>query len=145
VTRIKFFHGATDRLTAAADWLRREWPNRDGHILVYAPHSGIAERLDRLLWTQPANGFLPHCHLESPLAPETPILLAQEVKTPPYDHCLLNLADTPPPGFARFEELVEIVSTADSDRLPARERFKFYRERGYTVEASSISSEYPYD
>ncbi|HZV53347.1 MAG TPA: DNA polymerase III subunit chi [Rhodocyclaceae bacterium] len=138
MTRIQFLHGAPDRLAAAAAWLRQAWQDRQT-VLVYVPVRQTAEQLDRLLWSQPATGFLPHCGAESSLAAETPILLTGDLDQLPHDRCLLNLGDELPPGFSRFEELVEIVSTADADRLPARERFKFYRERGYALESRDIS------
>lgn len=138
MTRIQFLHSAPDRLAAAAAWLRQAWQRREP-VLVYVPDRGAAEQLDRLLWSQPATAFVPHCAADSALAAETPILLASRLDEPPHDRCLLNLGDELPPGFSRFEDLVEIVSTADADRLPARERFKFYRERGYALEARDIA------
>lgn len=132
MTSIRFYSNAEDRLQAAAAWIAGIW--RKQPVLVFAPDAAAAERLDRLLWTQPATGFLPHCRADAPLAPETPVLIADKLDTLPQDRCLLNLSDEVPPGFSRFEELVEIVSTSDSDRLPARERYRFYRDRGYNVE-----------
>ncbi|HTY04125.1 MAG TPA: DNA polymerase III subunit chi [Rhodocyclaceae bacterium] len=139
MTRIQFLHDAPDRIAAAAEWLRQAWAMRRP-VLVYVPAREAADQLDRLLWTQPATGFVPHCSAESSLAAETPIVLADRLDALPHDGCLLNLADELPPGFSRFEELVEIVSTHDRDRLPARDRFKFYRERGYAIEARSIAA-----
>lgn len=137
MTRIQFLHGAPDRLASAAEWLRQAWQERQP-VLVYVPVRQTAEQLDRLLWCQPATGFVPHCAAESSLAAETLILLASDLAALPHDSCLLNLSDELPQGFARFADLVEIVSTADSDRLPARERFKFYRERGYALDTRDI-------
>lgn len=139
MTRIQFLHGASDRLATVADWLRQAWQVRRP-VLVFAPDPPIAERLDHLLWTQPATGFLPHCRTTSPLAAETPILIADRIdEFAPRDRCLLNLSDEVPPGFSRFDEIVEIVSTADADRLPARDRFRFYREQGCPVENQDVS------
>lgn len=138
MTRIQFLHGAPDRLAAAAEWLRQAWQRRQP-ALVYVPRAEQADRLDRLLWIQPATSFVPHCSIESSLATETPIVLARTLDQVPFDGCLVNLGDELPSGFARFEQLVEIVSTDDADRLPARERFRFYRERGYELDARDIS------
>jgi len=138
VTRISFLHGAADRIQAAAQWLHQAWSRREA-VLVYVPDSAEAQRLDRMLWTQPQLSFLPHCRADSPLAAETPILLTEHLDSPPQENCLLNLANELPPSFSRFEHLVEIVSTADADRLPARERFKFYRERGYVIASRDIA------
>jgi DNA polymerase-3 subunit chi len=138
VTRISFLHGAADRIQAAAQWLQQAWAERPP-VLVYVPDGAQAAQLDRLLWTQPALSFLPHCRIDSPLAGETPILLTDTLDGALQENCLLNLGNTLPATFSRFEHLVEIVSTDDTDRLPARERFKFYRERGYAVDSRDIS------
>lgn len=145
MTHIRFLHGAQDRLSAAAEWLRRAW-EEGREVMVYAPHPEVADRIDRLLWTQPATGFVPHCRAAASLAGETPILIADRADSLdrlPQDRCLLNLSDEVPPGFSRFEEVVEIVSVQDADRLPARDRFKFYRERGYAMENRDVSEGLP--
>lgn len=139
MTRVLFLHGAPDRLAAAAHWLADAAAARQS-VLVYVPQTEMAERIDKLLWTQSALSFAPHCRSDSPLAAETPIVISIDLDSPPHDRKLLNLGDEVPPGFSRFDELVEIVSTADSDRLPARERFRFYRERGYAPESHDFGT-----
>lgn len=138
MTQITFFHGAHDRLQAIAAWLAQV-SREIGPVLVYAPDSERSERLGRLLWTRPATGFTPHCRLDDKLAAETSIILAPGLDNPPHDGCLLNLSDEIPPSFSRYQQLVEIISVEDGDRLPGRERFRFYRERGYPLEARDIS------
>ncbi|MBI3096192.1 MAG: DNA polymerase III subunit chi [Rhodocyclales bacterium] len=138
MTKITFLHGARDRLQAVATWLERA-SGEGRRVLVYVPADDRREHLDRLLWTQAATGFIPHCRAESELAAETPIVFASELDHPLHDECLLNLSDEVPSGFSRFEELIEIVSVEDADRLPGRERFRFYRERGYPLENRDIS------
>ncbi|MDI6750929.1 MAG: DNA polymerase III subunit chi [Pseudomonadota bacterium] len=146
MTRIFFLHGAADRIQSTAQWLQRVWTERAiapaarPAVLVYAPAVEDAERLDRLLWTQPALSFVPHCRADSSLAGETPILIAERLDDPPFDTCLVNLSNELPAAFSRFDFLVEVVSTADADRLPARERFKFYRDRGYAIENHDVST-----
>jgi DNA polymerase-3 subunit chi len=138
MTQITFLHGARDRLQAIAAWLARA-SGEGKPVLVYVPASERCAELDRLLWTQPATGFTPHCRADDNLAAETPIVLASGLDDTRHDGCLLNLSDEIPPGFSRFRQLIEIVSVEDSDRLPGRERFRFYRERGYPLEAREIS------
>lgn len=138
MTRISFLHGAADRIQSVAQWLQLAWQARRA-VLVFVPDEDQAAKLDRLLWTQPQLSFLPHCRADSPLAAETPILLTDRLDHPAQENCLLNLSNELPSAFSRFENLVEIVSTSDADRLPARERFKFYRDRGYAIENRDIS------
>ncbi len=46
---------------------------------------------------------------------------------------LLNLAGSVPTHFARFERVVEIVGDTPDELSGARERYRFYRDRGYTL------------
>lgn len=139
MTRILFLHGASDRLAAAARWLN-EAATAKRKVLVYVPQADAAAQLDRLLWTQVATGFVPHALADSSLAAESPIVITDRLDAIPHDKILLNLGDELPSGFSRFEELVELVSGDDAVRLPARERFKFYRERGYALESREVGT-----
>ena len=138
MTQISFFHGASDRLHAIAAWLAHAG-SEGRQVVVYVPVVKHSEQLDRLLWMHPATGFVPHGRIKDSLAAETPIIIASELDNPPHDGCLVNLSDEIPPGFSRFEQLIEIISVDDEDRLPGRERFRFYRERGYPLENRDIS------
>ncbi|MCX7173462.1 MAG: DNA polymerase III subunit chi [Proteobacteria bacterium] len=146
MTKVLFCHGAPDRLQAAAAWLMQYGRQQDlsgatKATLVYAPEAEMSERFDRLLWTQSATGFLPHCRADSPLAAETPVLITGNLDGVPYHEKLLNLSNELPPGFSRFENLVEVVSEDDAVRLPARERVKFYRDRGYEIQFRDLGKE----
>ena len=57
----------------------------------------------------------------------------------PHDQVLLNLRDEWPQFFSRFQRLVEIVSLDEEDRRLARERYKFYRDRGYEIQKHDLS------
>lgn len=140
MTRITFLHGAGNRLSAACAWLAQA--EREGHrVLVYAPAEQDLNQLDRQLWAQSATSFTPHCLEGAALASETPIVLAATIAHPGHREFLLNLSDSIPPGFSSFEQLVEIVGTAESDRIAGRERYRFYRERGYPLDARDISGD----
>ena len=144
MTKVRFFHGANDRIEAAASWLHLAWSKRQDaaaqQVVVFTTDAGLAYRLDRQLWLQPAGGFVPHCRADSPLASETPVIIGDSLTSLNAHRQLLNLSDKVPPEFSRFDELVEIVSQAGPDKLPARERFKFYRERGYELHNQDISA-----
>ncbi len=140
MTRVSFLHGAGNRLHAAVDWLGQAV--REGRrVLVYAPREHDLDLLDRLLWSHPPTGFIPHCREGAALAPETPVVLTGSLDRPIHDECLVNLSDEVPPAFSSFEQLVEIISTANADRVAGRERFRFYRDRGYALDARDISGE----
>ena len=102
-------------------------------MLVFAPEKEVADSVDRSLWTQSALGFIPHCRADSPLAAETPILITDNLDQLPQDERLMNLSQIVPPGFSRFHSLIEVVGREEAERNSARERVKFYKDRGYEV------------
>lgn len=144
MTKVLFCHGAADRLQAAAAWLWQTVGDGRSGAVIYAPDDRIAERIDQLLWVNPPTGFLPHCRARSPLAAETPLLIAEtadEIDGIIRDEILLNLGNELPPGFGRFANLVEIISQEDNVRLPGRERAKFYRDRGYDIQYRDLQKD----
>jgi DNA polymerase-3 subunit chi len=143
VTKIFFYHGMNDRLPYAVRLIAGAWAQRKA-LTIYAPNRGLAQQLDQVLWSQQSTGFIPHCFGDSPLVAETPILIARdeaELAKSTQDQRLINLSDELPPGFARFESLVEVVSQEEDVRNGGRERVRFYRERGYEVQFKDIASE----
>ena len=138
MTRIDFHHGAGDKLQTACR-LIGELYAEGRKVLVYAPAESVAAQVDRQLWVQPSTGFLPHCRLDYALAPETPVVIGDSLEDATHHDVLVNLDGELPPAFSRFELLVEIVGTDEADRGPARERYKFYRDRGYAIAAHDLS------
>ncbi|HEX6734902.1 MAG TPA: DNA polymerase III subunit chi [Azonexus sp.] len=138
MTQVFFYHGASDRLAAACALLGGAWAKRKA-MLVYAPDALVADGLDRLLWTQAQLSFIPHCRADSPLAAETPILIADRLDTVPQQERLMNLSRTMPPGYARFQSLIEVVGRDEDDRLAARERVHQYKEQGCDVQYFDLS------
>jgi DNA polymerase-3 subunit chi len=132
VTSVDFYFNADDRLRVACRLATKAHVQRK-RLLVYAPHADRARSFDRLLWTSQAVGFVPHCYVDSPLAAETPVLIALDQVAPADCEVLLNLHDECPPHFERFSRLLEIVSSEPADRQAGRLRFRFYRDRGYPI------------
>ena len=52
---------------------------------------------------------------------------------------LINLHPSPPPFFSRFERLVEIVGAGADDIAAGRERWRFYKERGYALRSHNLA------
>ena len=132
MTQIFFYHGAADKIAAACALLGGAYAKKKA-MLVFAPDKEIASSIDRMLWTQSALSFIPHCRADSPLSGETPILITDSLDTIPQDERLMNLSQEIPPGFSRFQSLIEVVGQADDERDAARTRVKFYKDRGYEV------------
>jgi DNA polymerase III subunit chi len=132
MTGIDFYFNAEDRLQVACR-LAGKALAQGRQLVVYAPDGDTASRLDKLLWTWPATGFVPHCALHDPLAADTPVLIAADAETPKRCDVLLNLSTACPPHFERFERLLEVVGADDAERAAGRERYRYYRSRGYAI------------
>jgi DNA polymerase-3 subunit chi len=137
VTQIDFYFNAADRLQVACRLAAKALADRK-RMLIYTPDTELATRLDRLMWTWPATGFLPHCSASDSLAAETPVLIAGDDAAADIP-ILLNLSAECPPHFASFERLLEVVGAEEGDREPARARFRLYKSRGYAVASHDLA------
>jgi DNA polymerase III subunit chi len=138
MTQIDFYTHVEDKLRTACRLAAKAF-GAGLRVMVCCPDAETAGRFDRLLWTTPAISFVPHCLADDPLAPATPIVIDYAGAEPTHDQLLLNLRPQWPPLFSRFQRLFEIVSIEDEDRRAARERFKFYRDRGYEIRTHDLS------
>ncbi len=139
MTRIDFYTKVDDKLRFAGKLCVKAL-SQQLRVNVYASDAGLVERFDRLLWTQNATGFIPHCRADHPLAHETPVLIHEREGALLHDALLINLDAAWPPFFSRFERVIEIVSTDAQDATAARERFRFYRDRGYALQTHDMGA-----
>jgi DNA polymerase III subunit chi len=140
VTTIDFYFNAEDRFQVACRLAGKAVAQKK-RMLIYAPGPEAASRIDRLLWTWPAIGFVPHCAVHDVLAGETPVLIASDAEDPPHCELLLNLGAETPPHFERFERLLEVVPTEEAERQAGRERYRFYQARGYKISGHDLAKD----
>jgi len=134
LTQIYFYHNAADRIAAASALIGKAFLQNKA-LLVYAPDPEVAGALDRHLWMVPPTGFIAHVRGNSPLAGETPVLIADKLENlDGLPQRLINLSGEIPPGFSRFASVIEVVGQADDERLAGRKRVKFYKDRGYEIQ-----------
>ena len=132
VTRIDFHTNVGDPLAYACRLARKAYAS--GRALVVLAEPQRLAALDEQLWTFAPLEFVPHCMAKSPLAQETPVVLASDLNDVPHHQVLVNLGAPVPAQFARFERLIEIVGNEGDELAAGRERFRFYRDRGYAIE-----------
>ncbi|MGC2519000.1 MAG: DNA polymerase III subunit chi [Burkholderiales bacterium] len=132
MTRIDFYSNAEPKLQVACQ-LAAKALQQQLRMVIYAPEEAVARDIDRLLWTHQAIGFVPHCLASHALASETPVVIALDDGEVPHHQVMLNLHSESPSSFSRFERLIEVVSADEDDRRLARDRYRFYRDRGYEI------------
>ena len=138
MTQIDFYFNVENKLQTACALSAKAYA-RGLKVLAYCADADASQKFSRLLWTAPAISFVPHCATADPLAPVTPVIVDHEGATLLHDQVLINLRAEWPPFFSRFQRLIEIVSQDEADRLSARARFKFYRDRGYDIRTHDLS------
>lgn len=132
MTRVDFYTHAPDKLELARILTGKAY--RQGlRVMIYSPDSRVVADIDKRLWTTPANSFVPHCDCMAAHASATPVVLGEAADHLPHDNVLINLHDTTPTFFSRFERVIEIVSQDAADQDAARQRWRFYKQRGYEM------------
>jgi DNA polymerase III subunit chi len=137
MTAIDFYTHVSDRLQVAVKLVAKAFAQH-GSVRVLTSDPATTEAIDRLLWLHPAVGFLPHCRVGDRLSAQTPIWVDHVLEHPGVAAVLINLHKDPPPFFARFERLAEIVGADNADAACGRDRYRFYRERGYELRTHKL-------
>lgn len=107
-------------------------------VLIQAGTDEEANHIDRLLWTFKQNSFLPHGFPNKVDTAITPILINQ-ASNPGNEHdVLINLCHETPDFFSRFERVAELIDHDPQVKQAGRQRFRFYRDRGYPLNSHEI-------
>ncbi|TFG79503.1 MAG: DNA polymerase III subunit chi [Chromatiales bacterium] len=112
---------------------------KKGHrVYIHAESGAQLRQLDELLWSFRAGSFLPHAVVQDRPAEPQPILLGNDSEPQGMDDVLVNLASEVPPFFSRFKRVAELVGGDEAARSAARERYRFYQQRGYTLNTHKL-------
>ncbi len=139
MTRIDYYTHAADRLLVARKLAVKAW-NAGKHTLLFTRDAAQSRELDAGFWTSSILSFIPHVHCGHALAGKTPILIGDDPALLARPDVLINLAADVPECFARFDRMLEIVSEDDSDKVQARNRYRFYKQRGYAIELHDLKA-----
>lgn len=118
-------------------------------VFLLAADADDARRLDELLWTFAQNSFLPHRlaweagsdPVEEPIligCPEHPAPATVDAADPPSWGLMINLSGDVPSSFERYERLAEVVDSEPARREAGRERYRYYRDRGYELKTHRL-------
>jgi len=132
MTRVDFYFNADDKVDVARKLATKVYQSGK-RALLYAADARVAGELDSAIWTRDKLSFVPHVRCGHALAKVTPILIGTEVDELASPDVLVNLEAERPAFFGRFERLIELVGRQEADREAARQRYRFYKERGYEI------------
>jgi len=138
MTKVDFYTGVNDKLQTACVLSHKAMQN-GLRVLLHTPDEATTRMLDDLLWQYPATAFIPHCRSEAAEAADSPVIIAQHSEPFAHSELLISLHSSCLPFFSRFERVIEIVGLEAEDARLGRERYSFYRERGFEMRHFDLS------
>jgi DNA polymerase-3 subunit chi len=108
-------------------------------IFIHAENKSLAEKIDEILWTHDAKSFLPHQLVGEDENTKPPIEIGFGQKPTIHPDILINLSHEVPLFFSQFKWVFEYAYGDEETKEKARERFKFYRQRGYPLNHRKIA------
>lgn len=142
MTRVDFYvtpqHEEGARLQLACRIAEKAY-NLSNRVYIHTDDPLTASKIDDLLWTFRQGSFIPHCLSSDENRQASAIVIGHEQAAMDEPQVLINLASAVPEFFSRFERIAEIVAGDDTMRQAARDRFKYYRERGYLLETHELN------
>ena len=132
MTRVIFYSNVRDKQAALMILVCKALAKR--HLVtLFAESEQAAQAYSDVLWQQDSTSFLPNVLASHALANETPVVIDWQDEQFCQDDILVSLTQRQLTVFSRFKQLVELVGIDEHDKALARERFKFYRDRGYEI------------
>ena len=133
MTRVIFYSNLADKQITLLNLVQQALEKR--HLVTILVESDqAASQVNSALWQGATSSVLPNVLVSHAHATETPVLIDWQEKTLFQDDILINLTQQQLTTFSRFRQLIELVSTEEADKVAARQRYKFYRDRGYEIQ-----------
>lgn len=138
MTRVEFIFNVPDKLAKVTDICEKAVA-KGRQLTIFTQDELMNVALQKQLWQQSATSFLPSNVPDDRMSQYSPIVLDTTGENLLQDDVLINMQSETPPFFSRFRYLVELVGYEESDKMAARERFKFYRDRGYEIKRTDMA------
>jgi len=140
MTKVDFYFNVSDKLVKTAQ-LCEEKLTKGRQLTVFTKNAEMDAAIQALLWQHSATSFLPSTSAEDVNSALAPIVLDYKGERLVQDDVLINLQEVYPPFFSRFRHLIELVGVDETDKVAARKRFKFYRDRGYEIKSIDAANQ----
>ena len=137
MTYIDFYFNVENKFNKIHEVLEREI-FRKRKIFISVNDLNSAEALSNFLYTYSPSSFLPHVIGQQEERASIHIDWDHKSVT---DDFMINLKSEISPSFSRYLRLIEIVSQNEEDKKTARDRLKFYRDRGYEIHLIDATKE----
>ncbi|MCK5812612.1 MAG: DNA polymerase III subunit chi [Cocleimonas sp.] len=139
MTKINFYAGKSNTLRGRILLACRIVQKAREHKLQVHIHTdgyNTTKQMDEMLWIWNDTSFIPHISdITTDLAGtfEEPVSIGSTY--PPMTHFdyLINLSNQTPGFFSRYQTVAEIIDQSETILTAGRERYSFYKNKGYTL------------
>lgn len=145
MTRIDFYiiEAGTDEATETfiCRLTEKAWLQNNA-IYIHTMDGTHSSKYDELLWTFNETSFIPHQldEIESDKSDKAVLIGHQSTADITHHHdVLINLNHEAPSFFSQFDRVAEIITNDETSKIKGRERYQFYRDRGYALETHKMS------
>ena len=132
MTRIDFYFNVVNKTALMHDLLETALLRRR-QVTIAVADEVAANAATAALWQEKIESFLPNIPTSQALAAQTPIVIHWQNQPVLQDELLINLSASQLGFFSQFTQLIEMVGDDEQDKVAARARYKFYRDRGYEI------------
>ena len=109
-----------------------------GRVYIHCQDKVQAATLHENLWSFREDAFIPHELHSDNRSPSDNVVIGYQNPPDQFHDILINLALETPGVFARFERLLEIVPAEHHAREKCRQKYRFYKDRGYPLAKHDI-------
>jgi DNA polymerase-3 subunit chi len=102
-------------------------------VYIHTDSESESQLMDDLLWSFRQGSFIPHQLYTTQASISAPVLIGHHQEMAGEADVLINLTQSVPDFFSQFNRVAELVNENPDVRLKARERYQFYRDRGYDL------------
>jgi DNA polymerase-3 subunit chi len=137
MTQVEFYILENDqsREMMACRLVEKAWQQQH-RVHIHTESAAQSKKLDDMLWSFSDDSFIPHeigSHNE-----KLATVSIDHAADPVCHDMLINLAVEVPVFFSRFERVSEIIDDNPQHKESGRERYRFYRDRGYELSTQKI-------
>ncbi len=108
------------------------------HVFIHTSSAEQTEQVNQALWSFRADSFVPHQLANEENIDSCPVLISHDVSPPRLMNLLINLNEEHPLFFSQFERVAELINDHESIKQAGRQRYQFYKQRGYELDTFNI-------
>jgi DNA polymerase-3 subunit chi len=139
MTDINFYAGKSDTLDGRlllACRLVEKARQRELQIHIHTDGYYTTRRMDEMLWTWHETSFIPHISDISDdfdTEVQEPVTIGSHIQPKNKADYLINLSNQRPEFFSHYLKMAEIIDQSEAILTAGRERYSFYKHKGYTL------------